>query len=184
MSIKDFPILETPRLILDMPQHEDKTLLMKHLNQSCVFSENTLNIPFPYTEKDADFFIEELAHKGFKAKTNYTFAIRMKNHQEMIGAIGIHLEKRHHKAEMGYWIAENHWNCGYATEVLKTIIHFGFNDLALHKIYATHYPHNPSSGKVMQKCGMKKEAELRQEFYKNGRFLDVIRYAIFHHEIK
>ena len=55
---------------------------------------------------------------------------------------------------------------------------FGFQDLGLNKIYATHFPHNPASGKIMQNCGMKLEATLKQEYFKNGKPLDVLKYSV------
>ena len=37
---------------------------------------------------------------------------------------------------------------------------------------------NPSSGRVMEKCGMQKEGVLRQRLYNKGRYVDVALYAI------
>lgn len=79
---------------------------------------------------------------------------------------------------MGYWLAKEFWNRGYISEALPEILKFGFENFELHKIYATHYPHNPASGKVMEKCGMKKEAVLKDEILKKGKFKDLIRYFI------
>ena len=37
---------------------------------------------------------------------------------------------------------------------------------------------NPASGRVMEKCGMRKEGVLRQRLYNKGKFVDVALYAI------
>ena len=47
------------------------------------------------------------------------------------------------------------------------------------KIYASHFHHNPASGKVLEKNGFVFEAELKQEILKNGKYLDLFRYALF-----
>lgn len=178
IKMTNFPTLETERLILNRPTENDLGDLILHLNSDNVFSENTLNIPFPYQNENAEFWIHELVNKGFEEKKNFTFAIREKENPKLIGAIGIHLDKVHLKAEIGYWIGKDFWNKGFVTEAVREIIRFGFQDLGLNKIYATHFPHNPASGKIMQNCGMKLEATLKQEYFKNGKPLDVLKYSI------
>ena len=83
------------------------------------------------------------------------------------------------KAEIGYWLGKSFWNKGYVSEALQRILQFGFEELHLNKIYASHFPHNPASGKVLQKNGFEFEGILKQEVLKNGQFLDLHRYAIF-----
>ena len=178
IKMTNFPTLETERLILNRPTENDLGDLILHLNSDNVFSENTLNIPFPYQNENAEFWIHELVNKGFEEKKNFTFAIREKENPKLIGAIGIHLDKLHLKAEIGYWIGKEFWNKGFVTEAVREIIRFGFQDLGLNKIYATHFPHNPASGKIMQNCGMKLEATLKQEYFKNGKHLDVLKYSV------
>ena len=51
----NFPTLETERLILNRPTENDLGDLILHLNSDNVFSENTLNIPFPYKMKMLSF---------------------------------------------------------------------------------------------------------------------------------
>ncbi|WP_447951846.1 GNAT family N-acetyltransferase [Chryseobacterium koreense] len=176
--MKSFPELQTERLMLNRPLHTDADDLVQHLGADSAFSENTLNIPFPYKKEDAEFFLNELVDKGFETGNNFIFAIRKKGNPKLIGAIGIHPDKNHHKAEVGYWLAKEFWNNGYISEALKQIIQFGFKELKLQKIYASHFPHNPASGKIMLKCGMEMEACLKKEYFKNGQFMDVYRYSI------
>lgn len=171
------PQLETERLLLNAIQKSDTERLVAILNASEVYSKNTLNIPYPYEEKDAEFFYN-LAQTVFENHTGIIFAIREKASQLLIGAIGLHDINTHQKAEVGYWIAEDYWGKGYAKEALKSVLHFGFEHLKLNKIYATHNTDNTKSGKVMVACGMKQEGFLEEEVYKQGKFMDVYRYAI------
>ena len=53
-----------------------------------------------------------------------------------------------------------------------------FDTMDVNRIEAQHELENPSSGRVMQKCGMRKEGELRQRLYNKGRYVDVALYAI------
>lgn len=176
--MNNFPTLYTERLILNQPKESDIDDLILLLNQASEFSKNTLAMPFPYKREDAEFWIK-MSENGFENKDAFIFAIRNKENLKLIGGMSIKIFIPHQKAEIGYWLGKSFWNKGLVTEALKTVINFGLRDLNLNKLFATHYPHNPASGKVMQKAGMHYEATLNQEYCKNGNFLDVIRYCIF-----
>ncbi|BDS11431.1 GNAT family N-acetyltransferase [Aureispira anguillae] len=140
-------------------------------------SSNTLNIPYPYEEKDAIYWINS-ANQGFLNKTQFTFAIRLKSTDEFIGGIGLILNKRFDRAEFGYWIGKPFWKNGYATEALAALLKFGFKTLNLNKIYATHLIENPASGKVMLKNGMLKEATLIEHYKKGDEYRSVFQYRL------
>jgi ribosomal-protein-alanine N-acetyltransferase len=135
-------------------------------------------LPFPYREENAHFWFK-MAEDGFANKDAFIFGIREKENLKLIGAVGLHLDVAHHKAEVGYWLGKSFWNNGYVSEALQEVLKFGFEELKLNKIYASHFHHNPASGKVLEKNGFVFEAELKQEILKNGKYLDLFRYALF-----
>ena len=182
---KDFPVLTTERLILSRPVEGDMQHIIHYLDSDKVYSENTANIPYPYKEVDAEFLIHEVVDKGFENETDFVFAIRNKENGLIMGLIGIHhWDKANQKAEIGYWLGKEFWNKGYVTEAMAEVLAFGFEVLNLNKMFANFFPHNPASGRVMEKSGMKQEAVLRQEIYKNGKFLDFVRYSILKEDFK
>lgn len=173
--MKKFPFIETDRLILSELEEQDIPLVTEYL-QDKIFSDLTSNIPYPYTEEHARVWLK-ISIEAFESGKGYTFAIRTKD-GKIIGAIGLH-DEGFDKAELGYWLAKPFWNKGYVTEAAIAIIDFGFKELQFNKIYAIHFLHNPSSGKVMEKIGMEKEALLRQHLKKDGKYFDVPMYSIF-----
>ena len=182
---KEFPVLTTERLILSRPVEGDMQHIIHYLDSDKVYSENTANIPYPYKEADAEFLIHEVVDKGFENETDFVFAIRNKGNGLIMGLIGIHhWDKTNQKAEIGYWLGKEFWNKGYVTEAMTEVLTFGFKVLNLNKMFAVFFPHNPASGRVMEKSGMKQEAVLRQEIYKNGKFLDFVRYSILKEDFK
>lgn len=172
--MKNFPVLETERLILSAIKEEDIPYIVEYLQEK-VFSELTSNIPYPYTEDDARFWLKN-SRQAFEMKTGFTFAIR--NKEKIIGAIGLH-DRGDDKAELGYWLAKPFWNKGLVTEAAKAMIDFGLKELQFNKIYATHFLHNPASGKVLQKIGMEQEAVLKQHIKKNNEYFDTPMYSVF-----
>ena len=182
---KEFPVLTTERLMLSRPVECDMQHIIHYLDSDKVYSENTANMPYPYKEADAEFLIHEVVDKGFENETDFVFAIRNKENGLIMGLIGIHhWDKANQKAEIGYWLGKEFWNKGYVTEAMAEVLAFGFKVLNLNKMFANFFPHNPASGRVMEKSGMKQEAVLRQEIYKNGKFLDFVRYSILKEDFK
>ena len=176
--MQTFPILSTTRLILSLPTVADTEDVILQMNSTSEISENTLTLPFPYHKQHADYWFQ-MAEFSFKKKEAFIFGIREKENLKLIGAVGLHLDVAHHKAEVGYWLGKSFWNNGYVSEALQEVLKFGFEELKLNKIYASHFHHNPPSGKVLEKNGFVFEAELKQEILKNGKYLDLFRYALF-----
>ena len=40
---------------------------------------------------------------------------------KLVGAISLMVKREHRRAELGYWIARDRWNNGYATEARRTV---------------------------------------------------------------
>ena len=174
--MQTFPRLITERLKLRRIELSDLTSLLKYANNKKI-SDQVLNIPFPYQEEDAIFRMNFII-QGFKNKERYVFAITVKDKDELVGEIGLHLEKNNDSAQFGYWVAEPFWGKGIATESTAAILKFGFEELNLNKIYATHFPDNKASGKVMLKNKMIKEAELKDQFKIGNEYKSVIQYRL------
>lgn len=168
-------VIQTDRLLLNQPQEMDIPLLLE-IMKNPIYNKNTTNIPFPYTEGSARFWIE-LAEQGLEQKTAYIFAIRLKDQPHIIGGIGLGLNKVNNNAELGYWLNESHWNKGYVTEAAQALLSFGFNELNLKRIFASYFSFNEASGRIMEKIGMKKEGLLKAYTYKNGEYIDHVLYA-------
>ncbi|MGN7756225.1 GNAT family N-acetyltransferase [Chryseobacterium sp. 22532] len=173
-KLKEFPVIETERLILSQLKEEDLPFVTEYL-QDKIFSDVTSNIPYPYTGEHAKFWMK-MSRESFENNTGYTFAVRNKEGQ-ILGAIGLH-DRDDDKAELGYWMGKPFWNKGYITEAATALIDFGFNELQINKIYATYFLDNPASGRIMEKIGMEKEALLKQHLKKDGKYIDVMMYSI------
>jgi ribosomal-protein-alanine N-acetyltransferase len=56
--------------------------------------------------------------------------------------------------DLGYRFIKKYWGKGYATEVSKACIDYGFTKMNLHKIYARTMVGNIKSRKVLEKAGL------------------------------
>jgi len=177
----DQPTLSTGRLTLRPFVLED-AWDVERLAGMREIADTTLTIPHPYPLGAATRWIE--SHPpAWAAGTGATFAIIDTSTQKLAGAISLmSIHREHRRAELGYWIAVDRWNKGFATESSQKLLEFGFRDLGLHRIEARHFLRNPASGKVMQKLGMQHEGVERDWAMKWDRYETLARYAILEAE--
>jgi RimJ/RimL family protein N-acetyltransferase len=170
------PTLETERLVLRAFTVADAPVV-KTLAGAREIASTTLNVPHPYEDGMADTWIGTHA-AGYAAGEQATYAVALKDSDDLVGAIGLTVASDHARAELGYWIGVPYWNRGYASEAAVEIVRFGFEELELNKIYAIHLVRNPASGRVMQKAGMRYEGRLRQHVRKWDAFEDLAFYGV------
>ncbi len=133
--------LHSRRLILRHYTKDDKESLIKLLNDKEV-SKWTERIPFPYTEKHADWWINN------KPENNYVYAIVKNDNYSLVGGINITT-----KGEIGCWIGRKYWNQDFATEAIERIKQFGFKKLKLEKVWAATHKENKTVFRLIEKTG-------------------------------
>lgn len=168
--------LRTDRLLLSALRATDIPQIVAYANNFKV-AQYTKNIPHPYREKDAVFWLN-LANTGKMSGTKFIWAIRNPDTEAFMGGIGLHVNGKHKHAELGYWIAEPFWGKGFITEAADAVIRFGFEQVGLERVAAHHLAVNGASGRVMEKNGMQYEGTLRQHMYRLGKLHDVRCYGI------
>jgi len=173
---KPMPTLGSERLVLRPFTPADAPDVTRYLSEAAV-ARQTLTVPHPYPEGAAAEFIGRHA-ADWTAGKRAVWAITMRDDGTLVGAIGLHLVPAHRKAEVGYWIGVPAWGKGIATEAVRRVIAFGFDDLGLHRLDAQHYVENPASGRVMVKAGMRYEGRLRGVVFRDGVPRDDELYAI------
>ena len=169
------PSLQTRRLLLRPFALGDAPIVQRLAGDRDVAS-TTLTIPHPYEDGMAEAWIETHL-SNWEAKKVLTLAVTT-DEDGLVGAIGLHLKMEHRRAEVGYWIGVPFWNRGYATEAAGAVTNFGFDELDLNRIEAHHFTHNPASGRVMEKLGMKLEGVRRQHVLKGDKLEDLTLYAL------
>lgn len=164
----EFKRIKTKRLNLAPLRMEDYKDMARFLNNKKIY-ESTQHIPFPYTQEDAKKFIK-ISQTKFERMGTRDYGIYEKD--TLIGCINIANTKANKSGEVAYWIAENYWNKGYASEALAAIIEHAFLVDGYNKVYAYHYPNNKASASVMMKNGMQYDGVLREQIFKDGTYYD------------
>ncbi len=86
------PVLKTDRLQLRKPVAKDLPDIIEYAGNPKI-AEMTLNIPHPYHEKDAIFFLNK-ANKGIEDESEFIFAICLQPEDKLIGITGFKINHR------------------------------------------------------------------------------------------
>ena len=115
-------------------------------------------------------FIDIILSK-YKSGEYNDWAIVLKNSNKMIGTCGFtRIDEENKVVEIGYVLNPDFWGKGYATEAVKTILDFAFNELNVNRIEARFIFGNDASLSVMKKVGMTFEGYQRDAIVSKGKF--------------
>jgi ribosomal-protein-alanine N-acetyltransferase len=177
MTHKGTVTLETERLILRRFTPEDAYAMFHNWASDPNVTKYLMWQAHPdigESRKIATLWSEE-----YVSEKNYQWAIVPKELNEPIGSIAsVRQNELTSMVHIGYAIGKKWWGLGYTTEALKRLVRFFFEDVGVKRIEALHDPHNPASGRVMQKAGLHYEALLRQADWNNQGICDAVCYAI------
>jgi [ribosomal protein S5]-alanine N-acetyltransferase len=164
--------LETGRLLL-RPYKDDDIAELVPLIGAREVAAMTLRIPHPFSEQNGREFLARI-----KSDDEVRKAVILRSDRRLIGGVGLRLDLKHHNAELGYWIGVPYWGNGYATEASSELVRYGFEELKLNRIYASHFHQNP----ILRKLGMRYEGCQRQHYLKWEQFVDSELYGLLREE--
>ncbi len=154
-------------------KESDAAQLVELANNVNVSQYLVYTFPHPYTLDDAVWWITA----GSRENGAITKAVEY--HGELIGSVGITPQAgwKSHTAEIGYWLGEEFWGRGIATQVLERMTNEVFAGERWNKLFAPVLSPNQASMRVLEKNGYQLEGILRNEVIKNGQLFDVHHYA-------
>lgn len=158
--------LRTNRLLLRSYQDSDAAAFLQLLlnNKSRLSKAFPGRVAMNRKLETAAYFIRQM-QTDWHHKRVFEFGIWLLDNQQYIGNIALkNLEKRVPKAEVGYYLDSTAEGQGLASEALKAIIIFGFENLGMNKIFVKMPTDNHRSYRLAERCGFIREGLLRQDF--------------------
>jgi [ribosomal protein S5]-alanine N-acetyltransferase len=89
----------------------------------------------------------------------YSYSIRLKGSRRLLGSFGIINDDG--KLQFGYIFSPTQWNKGFATETCHAVLPM-LRQNEVHRIYTVVDCENAASIRVLEKCGLLKEATLEK----------------------
>ena len=154
-------MIETKRLVVKPFSGDDLDILMKLYSDA----EIMRYLPFPVMDREMAQRRLDKNIAGWKAnpQIDYEMAVICKETDEKIGRAEITRNYPEESAMIGWMLIKSAWGKGYATEIANALIGYCFRELHLHRVYALCHPDNVASWRVMEKCGMHREAHYVQK---------------------
>jgi ribosomal-protein-alanine N-acetyltransferase len=171
----DDPVPTIPiddELTLTPPRWEDRAAHLRHLNASPLINHYLSSIPYPYTEADADAWLEEVMARRYAGCKEADWTIRLASGEPVGECWLLHIH-RGNRAEIGYWVAPEFWGRGVAARAVRAVSLHAFRDFDCWKVMATIRDGNEPSRRVLEKAGFAYEATLSRHTVYQGRAYDV-----------
>lgn len=179
-DISVFPILKTERLLLRRPETADAADVLAFRGDVYVqrFNSKPITSVGEAEQQILEAQAEYARHEGI------TWAVTLAGEDKVLGHFALHSWSRNHRrAEAGYDMARAYWGRGIATEALHAILHFGFTQMNLHRIYAGTVADNQESVRLLERLGFTREGTRRENSWEeDGRFHDSAIYGLLRRE--
>jgi RimJ/RimL family protein N-acetyltransferase len=112
-----------------------------------------------------------------------SFAVILKGTSELIGYGGLFLlSAEHRQGEIGFVFHPEHHGKGYATETARLLLKLAFDEYGMHRVVGRLEPRNESSARLLDRLGMRKEAQLVENEFVKGEWQSELVYALLEDE--
>jgi ribosomal-protein-alanine N-acetyltransferase len=163
-----FPRLESKALVLKRIEKEDVNEVFAIYDNERVFEY--CGILSKHNIKTVESMIGHF-ERDYNKKSRVKLGIFLKKEEEKLAGI-IEIMDFNQRVEMvtvGYFLAEEYWGRGIASEALGILVKFLFEEVQVNRIHAEVMPANTASQKVLSKNGFIREGLLRQASFWPGK---------------
>ncbi|GAB3265675.1 GNAT family N-acetyltransferase [Chitinimonas naiadis] len=149
------------------------------LNDGEVCAGNSHHV-FPYGREAALDFIRTSRSR----QDSLTLAIVLTAEDRHVGNISLNqIHPRSRSAEFAILLGDRAvWGSGVGHEAGRLLLEHGFNALGLHRVYCGTFADNAGMRALAGKLGMREEGRRIEAAWKDGRFVDVIEFAVLRTE--
>lgn len=149
-------------------KQEDLDDLVFHANNINIWNNLRNYFPHPYTEEHGKLWLDQVAD----STPLINLAIDVDG--EAVGGIGLILNGDVYikSAEIGYWVGENYWGKGIASEAVRQMTEYTFYYFDIIRLYAEVFENNKASMRVLEKNGYYLEGVRRKAVFKNETLMD------------
>ena len=139
---------------------------------------------YPFSRAQEEDWIDRVSKQP--PSEGLVLAIELLADSRHIGSIGLHdprWEDRH--ASLGIMIGEKDcWGRGYGTDAILTLLRFAFDEMNLHRVTLDVLTDNDRAIASYRKCGFVSEGTLRQAYYQEGRYRDLLTMGVLAGEFR
>jgi RimJ/RimL family protein N-acetyltransferase len=158
--------LDTERLALRAPTPRDAPEVARLIAPPAV-ADWLVRVPIPYRLEHAAAWIERSTEERASG-SGWPFLITRRGDGLILGSMDLSLEADPKEGTLGYWIRQDCWGCGYASEAAAAALEFAFAVMKLDVVGAKTLPHNGRSMRVLEKIGLTRRSRQLEDTVERG----------------
>lgn len=185
--LKDFPeSFETERLLIRSPMPGDGPALHEAVRESLTELKPWMAWIGNHRTVEGSEKSVRRARIRFLERSELRMHLFLKSAGTFIGSSGLqNMDWKVPSFEIGYWLRAGFTGGGYATEAVRAITAFAFDELGAKRVEVLCDPRNEKSIRVAQRCGFYLEGELRNhERAPDGSLRNILVYSMLPNERK
>ena len=173
---------KTSRLLLRPFQETDLAAFAAYRSDPAVARYQSWTSPYTIDQAIAFFHEMELAQAGAPG-TWYQFAVERQNQPGLIGDCAFQVfADDERQAQIGFTFSPAYQKQGYATEAVMGLLDYLFSEMRLHRVTATCDIENEASVRLLERLGMRREAQFIESIWFKGTWGSEYVYALLNKE--
>ena len=176
-AFEKFPVVETARLLMREMEDADVSDIYEYAKakDSFIYTDG-----FPTEIEEIAFMINIWRTEAYPSKRFIRWSIVLNEEDKVIGGIYLFLpagnDESGRRMDIGYEIAKDYWNKGYASEAIEAISRYALQNMGLVRVQAQIIPENIGSIRACEKAGFENEGTLRNycNYERNGNVLNTM----------
>ena len=140
------------------------------------------SIPSPYRDSDARDYVTR-SERDRREGRELGLAIVDRDTGDLLGGIGLVVDGRHRKAEVGYWVAAGARRRGVATRAARLVSRWALEELGIERVELLANPANEPSQRVARAAGFAREGLLRGYRLRKGRREDLVMFSLLREDL-
>ncbi len=170
------------RILLREYRLSDLPELRKWVNDPLVTEGLSDIFLFPHTQEATEGFLASLLEGRTESRD---FIVAENPSERFLGQISLQrIDWKNRYAVLSIVFPREHQGKGYGTEALRLLLRFVFDELGLNRLELLVHDDNAPAIRCYERCGFREEGRFRQQFFRHGRFQDILVMAILADEYR
>jgi RimJ/RimL family protein N-acetyltransferase len=138
---------------------------------------------YPWSLVAEKQFLEEAAKQNTYEEGRFAIDTRDGTH---IGMCGLHRGRpEDRKTTLGIMIGDkSYWSKGHGTDAILTLLRYAFQQLNMNRVDLHVFEFNDRAIACYKKCGFVEEGRLREEYFQDGRYWDLVAMGVLRREFE
>jgi ribosomal-protein-alanine N-acetyltransferase len=175
-EIAPFPTLVTERLVLREVVAEDAADLLAFRGDPEVQRYNLM----PMKDTREALALVRTMQGWYVSRYAIQWGITLRGEDRVLGLCGLHdWSRERRRAAVGYDLLRSHWSRGIASEAMREVVRFAFEERDLVQLYAVTVAENARSIRLLERLGFRFERVRAESPWENdGRFRERAVYSL------